>query len=142
MTYRQRIIRLRVFLDANVLFSAADERSRTSEVLVELLRFDHEAVTSPYAWTEARRGVERKRPHLLNGFEELRDHVAIIDAPVAPLDIECAEKDKPILAGAIGARCTHLWTGDKAHFGQFYGRTIHGVKVISGHQLLELLSGM
>ena len=139
MMYGQRNARLRFFLDANILFSASDARSKTSEFLAELLRFDYETVTSSYAWAETRRNIISKCPHWLNGFEELRDHVAILDVVTVPLDVECAEKDKPILAGAVGARCTHLWTGDKAHFGKFYGRTIHGVMVISSLQLVSIL---
>ncbi|MCL1919839.1 MAG: hypothetical protein FWG50_01985 [Kiritimatiellaeota bacterium] len=69
----------------------------------------------------------------------LRNAVTIVDAFVMPVGVECAEKDIPILAGAIGARCTHLWTGDKAHFGKFYGRKICGVTVVSGIQLVKLI---
>ena len=130
---------MRIFLDANILFSAADPQSNTFENLTKLLRSCHEPITSSYAWAEVRRNLERKRPHLLNGLDALRGAVTIVDAFVMPVGVECAEKDVPIFAGAIGARCTHLWTGDKAHFGKFYGKNICGVTVVSGIQLVKLL---
>jgi len=132
-------MRMRVFLDANVLFSASDLRSETARNLMMLLNHGHEAVTNPYAWEEAWRNIKTKYPHWLSGLERLRDAVAIIDIP-AIVDIECEAKDKPILAGAVGARCTHLWTGDKTHFGMFFGRKICGVTVVSSLQLTHLLA--
>jgi hypothetical protein len=39
-------------------------------------------------------------------------------------------KDVPILLAAIAARCTHLLTGDRKHFGQYFGKSIHGVNVM------------
>ena len=132
--------KMKVFLDANILFSASASQSRTSAILRALFRLNHEAVTSSYAWSEVRRNLAAKRPYLLSGLEELRDIVTIIDAPVSPVDVECVEKDVPILAGAIGAQCTHLWTGDKAHFGKFYGKKTHGVMVVSNILLTELLA--
>jgi len=130
---------MRVFLDANILFSASDLKSRTSFILLELLRLNHEAVTSPYAWAETQRNLERKRPRCLNGFERIRDRITIVDAWETPVGVECVAKDTPILAGAIGAKCTHLWTGDKAHFGMFYGKKICGVTVVSTVLLTTLL---
>ena len=131
---------MRVFLDANILFSASELQSRTFATLAALLQLNHEAVTSPYAWGETQRNLGRKRPHLLDGFKALRDMVTIVDAWETPVGVECVAKDAPILAGAIGAKCTHLWTGDKAHFGMFYGKRICGVTVVSGIQLAALLA--
>lgn len=96
-------------------------------------------VTSPHAWEEARRNLERKRHHLLEGLESLRTKVSITQAFLLPTSVELAEKDKPILAGAAGARCTHLWTSDRLHFGALYGTQIHGVTVVSSIQLADLI---
>ena len=121
---------MKVFLDANILFSAADAQSKTSEVLSELVSSGHEAVTNVYAWDETERNLMKKRPHMLRGFEDLRGLVEIVDTSLARLDVECEEKDMAILAGAIDAGCSHLWTGDKKHFGKFYGKRIHGLLVV------------
>lgn len=129
---------MKVFLDANILFSASDEKSATRRLLA-CLASHGEPVTNAHAWEEARRNLERKRPHLLAGFEGLRQIVPISHAFRLPADIEVAEKDKPILAGAIGAACTHLWTSDRQHFGSLYGVTLHGVRIVSSIQLADVL---
>lgn len=41
------------------------------------------------------------------------------------------------LLDIILSKCTHLWTGDKKHFPQLYGKTIHGVKIVSSIMLAE-----
>jgi predicted nucleic acid-binding protein len=129
---------VKVFLDANILFSASDEQSATRRLLDALSRRSR-AVTSPHAWEEARRNLERKRPHLLPGLERLRQIVATTHAFALPPDVPVAEKDKPILAGAVGADCTHLWTSDRLHFGALQGTAVHGVAVVSSIQLADEL---
>jgi len=123
-------MRMRVFLDANILFSAADTKSKISATLEKLMQAGHEAVTNSYAWDETAHNLEKKRPYLLGALERLRCMIKIINATKPCLIFNCEEKDKPILAGAIGAGCTHLWTGDKRHFKNFYFKRIHGVLVV------------
>jgi len=127
---------VKVFLDANILFSASDEKSATRKLLDTLSRCG-KPVTSPHAWEEARRNLDQKRPHLLPGLERLV--VTITHAFTLPPDVEVADKDKPILAGAIGAGCTHLWTSDRLHFGNLYGTTVHGVAIVSSIQLADAI---
>lgn len=117
---------MRVFLDANVLFSAAAPESATLRVLDAILKHAV-AVTNEHAWQEARRNLFLKRAHLFT------PRMAVMtDAAVPP-------KDQPILGGAVGAGCTHLWTGDKQHFGTPYGRAISGTRIVSGRQITEEL---
>lgn len=132
---------MKVFLDANILFSASDEKSATRKVFNRLRR-QGTTVTSPHAWEEARRNLERKCPHLLPGLEKMRRGVVMTHAFRLPPDVDVEEKDKPILAGAIGEGCTHLWTGDRLHFGSFYGKRVHGVLVVSSCQLADELEKM
>jgi hypothetical protein len=47
-------------------------------------------------------------------------------------------KDPPVLA-AIHRNCGALVTGDRAHFGPLYGRTIQGVTIHSPRSLAEAL---
>ena len=129
---------MKVFLDANIFFSASDESSATRRLLVLLAR-NGKPVTGPHAWEEARRNLDRKRPHLLPGLEGLRSIVTIARAFRLPPDLDVTEKDKPVLAGAIGAECTHLWTSDRLHLGALYGKTLHGVTVVSSIQLADAL---
>jgi hypothetical protein len=48
-------------------------------------------------------------------------------------------KDRPVLAAAIRHRCEALVTGDRAHFGRFYGKAIHGVTIHSPRSIAEAL---
>jgi hypothetical protein len=129
---------VKVFLDANILFSASDEKSATRRLL-DLLSHRGTPITSPHAWEEARRNLVLKRPHLLSGLENLRPMVTLTYAFAYSPDLEVAEKDKPILAGAIGAACTHLWTSDRLHFGAWYGKCLHSVLIVSSIHLADLL---
>ena len=129
---------MKVFLDANILFSASDRNSAT-RTLLERVAQEGQVVTSPHAWEEARRNLEAKRPHLLAGLGELESYVSITHAFLLPDSVSVVEKDQPILAGAVGAKCTHLWTSDRTHFGSFYGKRIAGVKVVSSVMLADAI---
>jgi predicted nucleic acid-binding protein len=122
----------RVFLDANVLFSAAfSPRSR-------FLRFweltDAEALTSEYAAKEARRNLRLKRPERLVELNRLIDGLRIVAESTAdrtlPEGVDLPEDDRPILLAAIEARATHLLTGNQRDFGPYYGRVIEGVLIL------------
>ncbi|MGH8652228.1 MAG: PIN domain-containing protein [Gammaproteobacteria bacterium] len=119
----------RVFLDANVLFSAA---WREKAGLLSLWRLtDVTLLTSRYAFEEARRNLEtqeqRKRLIQLMVNVDLVTDFAYGDLP---LDVVLPEKDRPILLAAIRAHATHLLTGDKQHFGLLYGQSISGVLIL------------
>jgi hypothetical protein len=47
------------------------------------------------------------------------------------------EKDWPVLAAAIRLRCETLVTGDRAHFGALYGKTVNGVSIYSPRSLAK-----
>ena len=130
---------MKVFLDANILFSASESRSATRRLLNHVAQHG-KLFTNAHAWEEARRNLERKRPHLVAGLEDLRSAVTLTHAFSLPADLDLAEKDKPVLAGAIGAGCTHFWTSDRRHFKHLYGTTLHGVLITSSIQLAETLA--
>ncbi len=121
---------MRVFLDANILFSASSFQSRVGQFVKSLMEaFD--CVSSSYVVEEAKRNVARKFPdrvlnlELLIGRLELCDDLASLD------DIRLREKDMPVLAGAIAANATHLLTGDMRDFGPFLGTHVQGVKIVT-----------
>jgi predicted nucleic acid-binding protein len=122
----------RVFLGANVLFSAA-YRSDTRLILlwqIEGVRL----VTSKYAVDEARRNLAISRPETIGRLDdliggcELTDEAAVSEINLVKVDI--AQKDKPILLSAIHAKATHLRTGDGKHFGALFGERVRGVLVL------------
>ncbi|MFH1022494.1 MAG: PIN domain-containing protein [Planctomycetota bacterium] len=129
---------MKVFLDANILFSASDPASATRRLLDALTRHG-EPVTSPHAWEEARTNLAHKRPRHLPHLADLRERIIFTHAFAPIQDATLPLHDAPILAAACGARCTHLWTGDRRHFGRYYGKTIGGVCVVSGLQLADTL---
>lgn len=117
----------RLFLDANILFSAA---YREDAGLCRLWKLkDTLLCSSLYAVEEARINLEdeeqRRRltelVHALQLFEDVRAEL--------PPSVHLPEKDLPILRAAIAAKATHLLTGDIRHFGPYFGRKLSGVLV-------------
>ena len=109
----------RLFLDANVLFTAAHNPGGKAALVVEAAQCGHwRLVSSNYAVEEARRNLGRKFPGRLAELERLLVHVEvaatvrqIASSPPLP------EKDHPIFATAVAGRATHLLTGDIRDFG-------------------------
>ena len=130
---------MRVFLDANVLFSASNSGSNIAR-LIGLLTEQGTAVTSDLALEEARRNVQLKRPAWQTQFEWLVARVTVVSSVRFALPVELAEKDVPVLCTAIRAGCQALATGDKRHFGRYYGQNVEGVRVVSLLQLAEMLT--
>lgn len=118
----------RLFLDANVLFSAA---YRPGAGLLRLWKLPNAILcSSRYALEEARANLttESQRVRLaelsaaLKFFESSDNEL--------PSGIALPEKDVPILLAAIAARSTHLITGDLRHFGPFFGKRIAGLTIL------------
>jgi hypothetical protein len=129
---------MRVFLDANILFSAAKPKSRI-RALIAVLAQHGECVTNAYAVEEARRNIALKEPALADELGKLAARLEIITSLTTDLEIDLEPKDVPILGGAIAGRATHLLTGDGRDFGAYFGRTIQGVRIVSPRLLAEEL---
>lgn len=133
-------MRCRVFLDANVLFSAA---WREDAGLLRLWRLaDARLVTSHYAVDEAFRnletGAQRERLARLTASMDIVPGAASGELPELPRGVSLPEKDRPILAAAVRAQATHLLTGDARHFGRLYGRIVGGVLTLRPSEFLAL----
>ena len=117
-----------VFLDANVLFSAAYRQGAGLRRFWELDGV--ELVTSAYAAEEARSNLrdvdQRERLRFLLALVRVID--ALVDVPLPP-GVDLPPKDRPILTAAIRAGASHLITGDATHFGRYFGTRIGGVLV-------------
>lgn len=118
----------RLFLDANVLFSAA---YRENSPLVQLWhRRGVELLTSAYAHAEAERNLDvGQRVRLTDLMRRVR-LVPDAPSPSLPEEISLRTKDVPILAAATAAGATHLITGDRRDFGAFYGKRLAKVLVL------------
>ncbi len=62
---------MRVFLDANILFSAAKSSGAVRAFLAELKRSGHTLVAEGYVVGEARRNLEAKSPAAMVDFEKV-----------------------------------------------------------------------
>ena len=118
----------RLFLDANVLFSAA---YRPDARLLQLWKLPDVALcASHYVIEEARINLaeldQRERLGRLTRVLHLFDAVA----GKIPREISLPEKDVPIMLAAIEAHATHLLTGDVRHFGRYFGKRIGGILIM------------
>jgi len=114
----------RLFLDANVLFTAAHNPDGKAAFLLELGGEGHwTCLTSALAVEEARRNLARKYPDGLDRFEALLAGLEMVpDLPAEDCPLALAEKDRPIFAAAHKASATHLLTGDQRHFGAWMNK--------------------
>lgn len=120
----------RLFLDANVLFSAAYRPDAGLRRLWELTGV--QLITSTYAEEEARRNLETSVQRVT--LSELLRHVKVLifqpGSSLLPSGLELPDNDRPILEAAIFSQATHLLTGDLKAFGAYYGYTLVGVLIL------------
>jgi predicted nucleic acid-binding protein len=124
---------MRLFLDANILFSAAYSDGAIRRLIGDIRGAGHILVADRYVIEEAIRNLAIHRPEAVAFLHEMTAVMTIV--PVCrwsegiPDDISLPEKDLPVLASAITARCDILVTGDTRHFGAYFGRSVGGVTI-------------
>ena len=132
---------MRVFLDANVLFSAAKSGGAVRRLLDLLIEAGHECWADGFVAEEARRNLAGKFPDGLPVLDALlsRLRTGPIHAPDSALEdgLPLPEKDRPVLAAAIRHGCEALVTGDRAHFGRLYGKAIQTIVPVSSCRVAE-----
>jgi predicted nucleic acid-binding protein len=111
----------KIFLDANVLFTAAHNPSGKAALILEIAaQGQWMTLTSTLAVEEARRNLDIKFPACLARLKSILSKVRVVSSvsgPTCPIDLP--EKDRPIFLTAVKCRATHLLTGDIRHFGPF-----------------------
>ncbi|MBI2311099.1 MAG: DNA-binding protein [Betaproteobacteria bacterium] len=114
----------RLFLDANVVFTAAHNPAGKAALLIELGDAGRwRLFTSSYALAEARHNLRLKYPERLSRLDDLARRMKIIDPKSgARCPLALPEKDRPIFLAAVACRATHLLTGDIKDFGPFMNR--------------------
>ena len=143
----------RVFVDANLVFSAAWKPDGLVRRLWSLPPGETEICTTSFAAGEAVRNAGNKtspsHPELLTQtlgllmrtrvLRDARDRARQLsgraDWPEGAPDLP--EKDRPIMWAAIEHRCNHLVTGDRRHFGPLFGHDIGGVRVTTARDFLQ-----
>jgi predicted nucleic acid-binding protein len=134
---------VRVFLDANILFSAAKSDGAVREMLRRLAQAGHVPCADAYVVEEARRNLARKGAAATAVLDDLLQQIEVAPFRAADLPPSVADriatKDRPVFAAAVGLGCHALVTGDRTHFGALYGLTLLGVRIESPRSLLERL---
>lgn len=120
--------RARLFLDANVLVSAAWKDASKVRRLWQIPGV--ELVTSNLVVEESQRNLPlpEQRQRLAQLLLTVRVLVfdrapSLVNSPPLP------EKDKHVFAAAVLARATFLVTGDRTHFGAWFGSSLLGIRV-------------
>ena len=134
---------MRIFLDANILFSAAKSAGAVRELLARAHASGHRLWVDGYVVAEARRNLAAKGAEALTALEALLTQLELARFQATELPPEAArllpDKDRPVLGAAIRLGCEALVTGDRTHFGALFGKTIVGVSVHSPRSLAEAL---
>ena len=132
-----------IFLDANIIFSAAKSDGAVRELLSRLRASGHGLCADSYVLAEARRNLASKDAEAMTALEVLLPHLDVVPFQATQLPPDAVDlipdKDRPVLAAAIRLGCDALVTGDRTHFGSLYGRTIAGVTIHSPRSLAEAL---
>jgi predicted nucleic acid-binding protein len=136
---------LKLFLDANVVFSAAHQETGNAQALVALARAGRCTLqSSAHAIEEARRNLSLKSSKYEKRLAVALAQIEVV-AEAAPALVEWARneglplKDAPILAAAAQAGAEALVTGDARDFGPLYRRTLRGVQVLAPARALALV---
>ena len=137
---------MRIFLDANVLFSAAKSDGAIRQLLQDLHFENHTLVADEYVATEARRNIAAKAgDEAVDYLQALlaQIEVSTVHYPAVAQDgvAWLPAKDRPVLMAAMTLKCDVLATGDRTHFGAGYGKTFGGVIVYSPSQLALAILG-
>lgn len=132
---------IRLFLDANVLFTAAHNPSGKAAIIIDLGAQGYwEVMSCSYAIEEARRNISIKFPDSLKRFETFMEMVIKIPSRSGRnCPVNLPEKDRPILEAAIQCKASHLLTGDIKDFGPFMNHPslTGGVIIQTASEFLE-----
>jgi predicted nucleic acid-binding protein len=135
---------IRAFLDANVLFRAAQSRANASWGVFDLAekQDDFAVMTTEYVFGEAEEHLQEKSPKSLGEYHSLKSILETCHEPPETLAEHLErlirdEDDRPVLAGAIYARADWLLTLDDKHFGHLYGIEVYDVLITTPAQGLH-----
>lgn len=115
---------LQIFIDADVLFAAANAAAETSASLVLLKASQYtllNAITSDLVIEETQRNVLKKFPKSIPALHQLvTNSITVIPTPALQRLINLKgladPKDIPILAAAVASQCRYLVTFNIRHF--------------------------
>jgi predicted nucleic acid-binding protein len=134
-------LNLRIFLDANILFTAAYSPDGLSALLFELRRRKILLLlTSEHALEEAQVNLRIKKTAALGVLTSMTELLELIHAPhQSPVLLDLPEDDLLIFASAVAGRASHLLTGDRKHFGRYFNKPdkTAGIRIQTGRQFFD-----
>ncbi len=111
---------MKIFLDANVMFTAAYSPDGKANFLIKNIKnLELVLITSDYAAEEAKRNIVLKRAQTLAELNLLLEQITILNSVAGPCPIALPVKDQPIFLTALKYHATHLLTGDVKDFRPF-----------------------
>jgi predicted nucleic acid-binding protein len=127
----------KVFLDANILCSVAYADSSLDHLWKLSKKGVCVLLASNYVIEEAK--LNLTTPAQLNKLDACLSSVRIVleADPELSCPIDLPEKDRPVLMSAISAKANYFLTGDIAHFGKYFGKTIMGAKILMTRDYLQ-----
>ena len=126
----------RLFLDANVLFSAAYSSSGIERLWDAQRAGSCRLLVSRFVIEEARRNL-REPEQIRRLDDKLESALMVSESPADRCPLDLPEKDRPGFSAAMAAGATHLITGDRRHFGAHYGTTVAGVTILRPSEYLR-----
>lgn len=118
-----------VFLDANIIFSAAYGSPAVKRLWERAGDGDFSLLASPYVIEEARRNLDTEDQAAALGKFLSRVKVVPEADPEISCPLDLPPKDRPVFMAAVQARADYLVTGDLIHFGSYFGKSILGVTI-------------
>ena len=137
---------MKLFLDANVIFTAAYSAQGLSRGLFRLAAAGKCSLcTSAFAHEEAVRNMRKKAPDKLADLTTLMQQVDILPEPhpkwvTWAARLPLAPKDAPVLAAARQGKADIYVTGDRRDFGHLFGQVLQGVKILTPADTLEAVT--
>jgi len=115
---------IRLFLDSNVLFTAAHNPEGKASLVIDLAAAGNwEVVTCAYCLAEARLNLEKKHPAALGRLKGILERIHLVpDVTGEQCTLSLPEKDRPVFASAQRCKATHFLTGDRRHFGPYMNK--------------------
>jgi predicted nucleic acid-binding protein len=136
---------MKLFLDANILFTAAYSPHGASRALFDLAEAGCCTLCmSAFALEEARRNIALKASDKMTAIEQLSGRVTLVpeagpDTVAWAQKLSLPGKDAPIMAAAVACGAVLLVTGDRIHFGHLFGKPVKGVHVTSPRDALNMV---
>jgi predicted nucleic acid-binding protein len=137
---------MKLFLDANVIFTAAYSAQGMSRGLFRLAAAGKCSLcTSAFAHEEAVRNLHKKAPEKLADLTTLMQQVDILTEPhprwvIRAERLPLTGKDAPVLAAALQGKVDIFFTDDRRDFGHLFGQVLDGVKILTPAAALEAVS--